>query len=84
MSTLPGIMINKYVKQVLSADEILTNMVKADQIKVMLTNPVNYPFVSLKRSNIETSYNKDRSTEDIVTVEIAAVSDNYTQVIEIA
>lgn len=78
MSTLPGILINKYIKQVLSDDEILTEMVKADQIKVMLTNPVNYPFVSLKRSSIETSYNKDRSTEDIVTVDIAAVSDNYT------
>lgn len=84
MSTLPGILINKYIKQVLSDDEILTEMVNADQIKVMLTNPVKFPFVSLKRSNIDTSYNKDRSTEDVVTVEIAVVSDNYTQCIEIA
>lgn len=84
MSTLPGILINKYIKQVLSDDEILTEMVKADQIKVMLTNPVKFPFVSLKRSAIDTTYNKDRSTEDVVTVEIAVVSDNYTQCIEIA
>ena len=84
MSTLPGILINKYIKQVLSDDEILTEMVKPDQIKVMLTNPVKFPFVSLKRSAIDTTYNKDRSTEDVVTVEIAVVSDNYTQCIEIA
>ena len=84
MSTLPGILINKYIKQVLSDDEILTEMVKSDQIKVMLTNPVKFPFVSLKRSAIDTTYNKDRSTEDVVTVEIAVVSDNYTQCIEIA
>ena len=84
MSTLPGIKINKYIKQVLSDDEFLTDIVKADQIKVMLTNPVNFPFVSLKRGNIETIYDKDKPVQDRVTVEIYVVSDNYTQCIDIA
>lgn len=84
MSTLPGIKINKYIKQVLSDDEFLTDIVKADQIKVMLTNPVNFPFVSLKRGNIETIYDKDKPVQDRVTCEIYVVSDNYTQCIDIA
>ena len=36
MSTLPGIKANKYIREVLAADENLTGLVAADNIKVMV------------------------------------------------
>lgn len=84
MSTLPGIKANKYIREVLAADDNLTDIVKADNIKVMVLQPTNFPFVSIKRTALETVYNKDIPTEDLVTIEIAVVTNEYSEGMEIA
>lgn len=84
MSTLPGIKANKYIREVLAADENLTDIVKAENIKVMVLQPTNFPFVSIKRTALETVYNKDIPTEDLVTIEIAVVTNEYSEGMEIA
>lgn len=84
MSTLPGIKANKYIREVLTADENLTDIVKAENIKVMVLQPTNFPFVSIKRTALETVYNKDIPTEDLVTIEIAVVTNEYSEGMEIA
>ena len=84
MSTLPGIKTNKYIREVLAADENLTVLVKPENIKVMVLQPTNFPFVSIKRTALETVYNKDIPTEDLVTIEIAVVTDEYSEGMEIA
>lgn len=84
MSTLPGIKANKYIREVLAADENLTDIVKVENIKVMVLQPTNFPFVSIKRTALETVYNKDIPTEDLVTIEIAVVTNEYSEGMEIA
>lgn len=84
MSTLPGIKANKYIREVLAADENLTALVKPENIKVMVLQPTNYPFISIRRSALETVYNKDIPTEDSVTIEITVVANEYSQGMEIA
>jgi hypothetical protein len=84
MSTLPGIKANKYIREVLAADENLAALVKPENIKVMVLQPTNFPFISIRRSALETVYNKDIPTEDSVTIEIIVVANEYSQGMEIA
>ncbi len=84
MSTLPGIKANKYIREILVADENLTALVKPENIKVMVLQPTNFPFISIRRSALETVYNKDIPTEDAVTIEITIVADEYSNGMEIA
>ena len=84
MSTLPGIKANKYIREVLAADENLTALVKPDNIKVMVLQPTSFPFISIRRSALETLYNKDIAMEDCVTSEITICSNDYSQGMEIA
>lgn len=84
MSTLPGIKANKYIREVLAADENLTALVKPENIKVMVLQPTNFPLISIRRSALETVYNKDIPTEDSVTIEITVVANEYSQSMEIA
>lgn len=84
MSTLPGIKANKYIREVLAADENLTALVKPENIKVMVLQPTNFPLISIRRSALETVYNKDIPTEDSVTIEITVVTNEYSQSMEIA
>jgi len=84
MSTLPGIKANKYIREILVADENITTLVKPENIKVMVLQPTNFPFISIRRSALETVYNKDIPTEDSVTIEITIVADEYSNGMEIA
>ena len=84
MSTLPGIKANKYIRNVLADDENLTELVKPDNIKVMVLQPTSFPFISIRRSALETMYNKDIAMEDCVTIEITVVASEYSQGMEIA
>lgn len=84
MSTLPGIKANKYIRNVLADDENLTELVKPDNIKVMVLQPTTFPLISVRRSALETVYNKDIPTEDLVTIEITVVANNYSSGMEIA
>lgn len=84
MSTLPGIKANKYIREVLTTNENLTALVKPENIKVMVLQPTNFPFISIRRSALETVYNKDIPTEDAVTIEITIVADEYSNGMEIA
>ena len=51
MSTLPGIKANKYIRNVLADDENLTELVKPDNIKVMVLQPTTFPFISVMYSS---------------------------------
>lgn len=81
---LKGIKINKFINKILSENEELLELVGRDNIKAMILNPTNYPFISYKRNSIETLYNKDIPYLDKVQSDIICVSDNYAQSIEIA
>ena len=84
MSTLPGIKANKYIRNILVDDENLTELVKPENIKVMVLQPTSFPFISIRRSALETMYNKDIAMEDCVTIEITVIASEYSQGMEIA
>ena len=50
----------------------------------MILQPTNFPFISFKRNQVETHYNKDIPYEDVVSVDIICVSNNYSESVEIA
>lgn len=82
---LPGLLTNKHIHKILTADERLTDYVRPENIKVMvLSQPTNFPFISIKRIALETDYNKDCPTEDLVTVEILVIDNSYAREVEIA
>lgn len=82
---LPGILTNKHIHKILTADERLADYVRPENIKVMvLSQPTNFPFISIKRIALETDYNKDCPTEDLVTVEILVIDNSYAREVEIA
>lgn len=81
---MKGIKVNKYIKKILSEDEELTKIVAVKNIKAMVLQPTQYPFISFKRKSLEVEYTKDIPTEDKVMVEIICVSNDYTQTIDMA
>ena len=81
---MKGIKVNKYIKKILSEDEELTKIVSVKNIKAMVLQPTQYPFISFKRKSLEVEYTKDIPTEDKVMVEIICVSNDYTQTIDMA
>lgn len=84
MKILQGIKTNKYIHQILTSCEELTDIVKPENIKVMVLQPTTFPYISIRRTALETSYNKDVATEDVVTIEIIVVDDDYARCVEIA
>lgn len=81
---MKGILINKYLKKIFDNDEKITSLVKKSNIKAMILQPTNFPFISFKRNQVETHYNKDIPYEDVVSVDIICVSNNYSESVEIA
>ena len=81
---MKGLLINKYLKKILSEDELLTNIVNVKNIKAMVLAPTDFPFVSFKRNSIDTLYAKDLPYEERIMVDIICVSNDYAESIEIA
>lgn len=79
-----GIKINNYIYKLLSTDDNLLKKVKKQNIKPLIQDPTDYPFVSYKRLNITVDYAKDGTVEDIVEVQIICVSDKYDESVDIA
>ena len=77
--------INKYIRKFLIENKELVKIVKATQMFPILANQnTKFPFITYQRTAVFSSYQKDGLTEDKITLEIIAVSDDYTQSIEIA
>jgi len=51
---------------------------------ILANQNTKFPFITYQRTAVFSSYQKDGLTEDKITLEIIAVSDDYTQSIEIA
>lgn len=81
---MTSISIGKILKKIFSENEELTQLVESKNICSMVLQPTNFPFISFRRNSTDFLYNKDCPTEDRVSVDIIAVSNNYAQSIEIA
>lgn len=76
--------INKYINKFLTESEAVTSIVSVQNIRPLILAPTIFPYVSFMHGNISSSYTKDGWSEDTTEVTIIAVSDDYSQTIDIA
>lgn len=83
-----GLKSNKYIREMLLLSEDLTKLVSPDNIKAMYLSPTSFPFISYVRVYQESNYDKGylltRSVQDRVEINLAVVSQDYDESIEIA
>lgn len=83
-----GLKSNKYIREMLLLSEELTALVNPDNIKAMYLSPTSFPFISYVRVYQEANYDKGylltRSVQDRVEINLAVVSQDYDESIEIA
>ena len=76
--------INKYINKFLTESEAVTSLVSVQNIRPLILAPTIFPYVSFMHGNISSSYTKDGWCEDSTEVTIIAVSDDYSQTVDIA
>lgn len=76
--------INKYINKFLTESETVTRLVSVQNIRPLILAPTIFPYVSFMHGNISSSYTKDGWCEDSTEVTIIAVSDDYSQTVDIA
>ena len=76
--------INKYINKFLTESEAVTSLVSVSNIRPLILAPTIFPYVSFMHGNISSSYTKDGWSEDTTEVTIIAVSDDYSQTVDIA
>jgi hypothetical protein len=83
-----GIKINKYLREMLLLSTELSQLIKPENIQAMVLSPTSFPFISYCRTNLETRYNKGYqligNVSDEVEIQMAVVSTNYDETINIA
>lgn len=76
--------INKYINKFLTESEAVTALVNVSNIRPLVLQPTEFPYISFMHSNIMSDYTKDGWFEDTTEVVIICVSDDYSQTIDIA
>lgn len=76
--------INKYINKFLTESEAVTSLVSVQNIRPLILAPTIFPYISFMHGNISSSYTKDGWSEDTTEVTIIAVSDDYSQTVDIA
>ena len=76
--------INKYINKFLTESEAVTSLVSVQNVRPLILAPTIFPYVSFMHGNISSSYTKDGWSEDTTEVTIIAVSDDYSQTVDIA
>lgn len=80
-----SLLITKYIRMILEQDKTLMKMIPIKQffpIDAKLTT--KFPFGVIMRTGMNDSLSKDGLYEDVVSIEIIIVDDNYINSIEIA
>lgn len=80
-----AIKLTKYIRKFLLDNKELMKVVKPTSIFPIVANAnTKYPYIVMQRTGIRASYSKTGHTEDNVTLEIIAISNDYSQSIDIA
>lgn len=76
--------IGKYIRQFLIEDERYNEMVGQVKTFPLIANAeTDFPFVTYQRTNAKVLYTKDGRYENMLTVEITILCDNYPESIDI-
>lgn len=80
-----SIKLTKYIRKFLLDNKELMKVVKPTSIfPIVAQANTKYPYIVMQRTGIRASYSKAGITEDNVTLEIIAISNDYSQSIDIA
>lgn len=84
MNTLNGLLINKAIVSILSGSTELETYVNGRIYPIYAPDETLYPFVVIKRMNVDVTYTKDSSIYDQVPVNVYCVSEDYKEGLDIA
>lgn len=79
-----SLLIGKKIKSILSSNSELNNKVSSQIYPLLANQSTKYPFIVYSRDSIEAYYCKDGNYQDIVSITIIVVSDNYEESVDIA
>jgi hypothetical protein len=79
-----SLLINKAIYTILSGSSSVTNIVQDKLFPIVGDDDVKNPFLVYERKSIQPNYTKDGLSYDECVIEITCVSDNYSEVIELA
>ena len=80
-----AIKLTKYIRKFLLDNKELMKLVSPTSIfPIVAQANTKYPYIVMQRTGIRASYSKAGITEDNVTLEIIAISNDYSQSIDIA
>ena len=80
-----AIKLTKYIRKFLLDNKELMKLVSPTSIfPIVAQANTTYPYIVMQRTGIRASYSKAGITEDNVTLEIIAISNDYSQSIDIA
>lgn len=79
-----SILITKYIVDLLEANTNLTNYVENKIYPIDAKQGTTFPFIVIRRTNINAEYSKDGRTKDTVGFSVIIVSDSYEDSVNIA
>ena len=82
---IKSILLTKYIRKFLIDNTELQKLVKPTSIFPLIANQnTSFPYIVIQRTGIHCNYSKAGLIDDNATVEIIAVSNDYSQSIDIA
>ena len=81
---LNSILIGKYIYKFLANDETVAKLSNHNIGPLVANEETKYPFIVFSRTSLIPSYDKDGTSDDSVEEQIICVSNDYTQVCELA
>lgn len=81
---MTGISINKYICSLLKNNAELLTLIDKKNIVSLYINPTSFPFISIMRNSVYPEYCKEGLIQDVVTVQVDIISEDYEETITIA
>lgn len=80
-----SILVSKYIRRFLVENEEVQGLIDVNKIFPLIANAdTTFPFIVFQRSNLMPIYTKDILTENLITMVIIVVSNDYIQSLDLA
>ena len=79
-----SILIGKYIYKFLSEDDNIHKKTNNAIWPLIADSDTKYPFIVYSNTDLTPSYDKDGVVDDSLSVQIICISNNYTEVVELA
>ena len=79
-----SLLIGKYIRKFLTENQEVNSLTHGNIGPLVANENTTFPFIVFSRSSLTPDYDKDGNYQDNIEVQIIAVSNDYTQVIDVA